>query len=141
MSKEKENFTIVREFNAPKDIVFNAFSESGALAQWWGPKEMKLTVLKLDFRPKGIFHYKMTGANGESMYGLFVYHEIHKPDSLEFVNSFSDEHANIVRAPFFDNWPLEIYNKIVLTEKNGVTVLTLSGHPINATPDEEERYY
>ncbi|MFL5764385.1 MAG: SRPBCC family protein [Bacteroidia bacterium] len=138
---KRKEFSIVREFKAPKEIVFDAFAKAEALAQWWGPKGTALTVLKLDFRPQGIFHYSMSAPDGSSMYGLFVYHSIRRSDLIEFVNSFSDEKGNITRAPFFDNWPLEIYNKIVLTEKNGITTMNLTGHPINAKPDEEERYY
>ncbi len=136
----KEEFKIVREFKASKELVFNAFSNAEALAQWWGPKEMPIKVIKLDFRPKGIFHYKMEG-NGNVMWGLFVYGKINKPDLIEFVNSFSNEKGEICKAPFDMAWPLEVFNRLTLAENNGLTTLTLAGHPINATEEEEKTYY
>ena len=138
--KTKETLTIVRELKAPKELVFKAFSESAALAEWWGPKEMPITVVKLDFRPNGIFHYKMA-AGDNVMWGLFVYGQINKPDQIEFTTSFSDETGKICRAPFAPNWPLEVFNQLSLTEKNGITTLTLSGYPVNATEEEEKMFF
>lgn len=39
------------------------------------------------------------------------------------------------------DFPLEIFNELTFTEKNGDTLLTLQGHPINATPAQEATYY
>ena len=55
----KEGLTIIRTINAPKALVFKAFSEAEALAAWWGPKGMPVKVMTLDFKPNGKFHYKM----------------------------------------------------------------------------------
>lgn len=135
----QEGLTIVRKFNAPKSLVFSAFTTAEALAAWWGPKGMPITVHKLDFKPGGIFHYKMEG-NGQVMWGVFHYGNIVEPDMIEFVNSFSDEEGNICKAPFPIDFPLEIFNRLTLEEENGVTTLTLKGHPINATAAQEETY-
>ena len=135
----KEGLTITRSFKAPKELVFKAFSTAEALTEWWGPKGMPVTVHKLDFKPGGIFHYKMEG-NGQVMWGIFHYKNITEPDMIEFVNSFSDENGNICKAPFPIDFPLEIFNRLTLEENNGVTTLTLKGHPINATAEQEETY-
>jgi uncharacterized protein YndB with AHSA1/START domain len=140
MQTIQKEFIITRTFNAPKELVFKAFSESEALAQWWGPKEMPITVIKLDFRPHGIFHYKMEG-NGSTGYGLFIYEEINRPDAFTFLSSFSDEQGNVCRAPFSEVWPLQIYNHLTLVENNGTTTLTLKGAPVNATEEEKNFYF
>jgi uncharacterized protein YndB with AHSA1/START domain len=139
MENNKEGLTIIRKINAPKEMVFNAFAEAEALAQWWGPKGMPVTVEKLDFKPNGIFHYKMEG-NGQVMWGIFHYKNIVEPDLIEFVSSFSDENGNICKAPFPIDFPLEIFNQFTLEEADGVTTLTLQGHPVNATADQEKTY-
>jgi len=139
MSTQK-HFTISREYKASKELVFNAFANPAALAEWWGPKGMPITVIKLDFKTNGIFHYKMEGV-GQVMWGVFHYGKINPHDLIEFTNSFSDEQGNITRAPFSPIWPLEVKNTITLTENNGVTTLTLSGHPINSTDTENEMFY
>ncbi len=55
----KAELLIIRAFNAPKELVFKAFSEADRLEQWWGPKGSQIKVTKLDFHPEGIFLYKV----------------------------------------------------------------------------------
>ena len=57
--KENGEFTLTREFNASVEVVFNAFSHAEALNEWWGPVSSKNTVIKLNFKEGGVFHYKM----------------------------------------------------------------------------------
>lgn len=135
--EEKNELTITRVYDAPRELVFSAWTEAAALAKWWGPKGAEIEVKKLDFRPGGIFQYCMRMPDGGEMWGLFAYREIVSPEKIVFVNAFSDADGNIIRAPFMSNWPLEILNTVTLTESEGKTTLTLSGGPINAT--EEER--
>jgi len=126
-------------FDAPVELVFQAFSEAGPLAEWWGPKGMPITVVKLDFRTGGIFHYK-SEANGQVMWGRLIYGRIEKPHRIEFVSSFSDEKGGLVRAPFAENWPMEIMNFLTLTDQDGKTKMVLTGYPINATEAEINTY-
>ena len=49
-------FRLTHVFHAPKEKVFKAFSTAEALNAWWGPAETSNSVIKLDFRPGGIFH-------------------------------------------------------------------------------------
>lgn len=144
MSQKNETanqLIITRQIKAPRELVFKVFTEAKHLAKWWGPKEFDLTVLSLDVRPGGKFHYKMSAANGFEMYGIFVYHQINAPESIQFVNSFADKDGNIIRAPFFDGkWPLEIMNFWTFTEANGVTTLTLTGEPVNETDIERQTF-
>lgn len=137
---EKE-LVITREFNAPKELVFKVWSQAEHLAKWWGPKGSSITIAKFEFVPGGVFHYKME-MGPMTMWGKFVYHDINPYDSISFVNSFSDEEGNITRNPFpgMPVWPLEILNKLTLTEVNGKTTLTLRGRPINASAGEIEAY-
>ncbi|MBC7901765.1 MAG: SRPBCC domain-containing protein, partial [Gemmatimonadaceae bacterium] len=137
---QKAGLKIVRDFKAPIDLVFKAFSQPQAFAQWWGPAGMPVSINRFDFKKGGVCHYKMEG-NGQVMWGLFKYQNISEPDLIEFVSSFSDEKGNVCSSPFPMDFPLEILNRVTLTEKNGVTTLTLDGHPINATPDQEATYH
>lgn len=129
---------VTRTFNAPRDLVWKAWSESDRLAQWWGPKGCKLGVVKLEFRPGGVFHYSMLMPDGATTWwGRFVYREIVNPERIVFVSSFSDEKGGIARAPFDPTWPLEVHNTLTLSEHDGKTMLELHGAPVN--PSAEER--
>jgi len=133
-------FVITRVFDAPRELVFKAFSEAERLAQWWGPKGCTIRVSKLEFRPGGIFHYSMQFPNGAEWWGRFVYREIVAPERIVWVNSFSDEAGNITRAPFGETVPLEILNTVTLSEQDGTTTLTLRAGPITATEAERETF-
>jgi uncharacterized protein YndB with AHSA1/START domain len=133
-------FTMTRTFNAPRALVFKAFAETDRLAQWWGPQGFEIHVSKHEFRPDGIFHYRMAGADGHDMWGRFTYREIVPPERIVWVNAFSDPEGNLARAPFAMAIPLEILNTIVLKEQAGKTVLTLYSVPINATPEEQATF-
>jgi uncharacterized protein YndB with AHSA1/START domain len=135
MANKKTEFIVEREFDAPKEVVFKAFSTAEAMGEWWGPVDRRNSVIKFDFRPGGIFHYKMEGAK-DTMWAQFVYKKIQEPDLLEFISSFTNEQGEITRAPFPFTWPLEIHNSISFMEKNGKTTIVLSVIPIN--PNEEE---
>jgi len=138
---DNKKLVITRTLNAPRELVWKAWTDPKALAEWWGPKEFEITVHKFDFKPEGIFHYDMLAHNGFQMWGIFTYKEITAPEKIVFINSFSDKEGNITRAPFFDGkWPLEIRNTLTLTEESGKTILTLIGGPINSTEEEQAAF-
>src|SRR5688572_12440608 len=132
-------FNFTREFDAPRERVFNAFSNADALNAWWGPIETKNSVIKLDFRPRGIFHYKME-SQGKITYGRFLFGKIQPFELLEFTNAFADENAKVVRAPFDILIPLEIFYRLQFTEHNGKTTIAMTGQAVNASLEELEGF-
>jgi uncharacterized protein YndB with AHSA1/START domain len=133
-------FRISRAFDAPRDLVWKVHSEASHLAQWWGPAGFTWVKSSLDFRPGGRFHYAMKAPTGAVMWGKFDYREIEAPQRIVFTNSFSDEKGSTVRAPFAPDFPLEVLNVLTFEDRDGKTVLTLCGEPINATEAELKRY-
>jgi uncharacterized protein YndB with AHSA1/START domain len=138
-TNEQAKFNFTYEFDAPKELVFNAFGNAEALNEWWGPAETENSVISLDFRPGGTFHYKMIN-NGKASYGRFLFGRIQPCDLLEFTNSFADEHANIVKAPFDIELPLAIFYRLTFNEQNRKTILTMTGEPVNANETEIETF-
>jgi uncharacterized protein YndB with AHSA1/START domain len=133
-------FIVTRVFDAPRELVWKACTESERLAQWWGPKGFAISVRKLDLRPGGVFHYSMRTPDGREMWGKFVYREIVKPERIVFVNSFSDEKGGVTRNPWLADWPLEVLNTQTFAEHEGKTTLTLRGGPINASEAERKTF-
>ena len=134
------DLVITREFSAPRELVYKAWTEPERLAQWWGPGGIAIEVITFDLRPGGIFHYGAKMPDGNEMWGKFVYEEIIAPELLTFVNSFADRDGNSVRTHFFPVWPLEVLNIMTLAEQGGKTTLTLRGRPINATEEENAAF-
>ena len=144
MEKEnepKKDFVITREFNAPLDLVWEVYTKAEHLAKWWGPAGLKMIKCDLDLRTNGMFHYGMETPDGHVMWGKFVYKEIVPKTKIVFVVSFSDEKGGFSRHPMAPNWPLETINTLLLSEKDGKTLLTLKGHPINSTSEEDTLFY
>jgi uncharacterized protein YndB with AHSA1/START domain len=137
---EESELVITRIFDAPRDLVFKMWTEPEHLKHWWGPKGFTFGVSKLDLRPGGVFHYSMKSPDGQEMWGKFVYCEIIAPEKLVFINSFSDEEGNTVRAPFSPTWPLEVLNTLTFVEHEGRTTLTMRGGPLSATEEERKTF-
>ncbi|KGE16385.1 SRPBCC family protein [Paenibacillus wynnii] len=133
---EANEFVYTRVLDAPRELVFKVWSEVEHLKNWWGPVGLELGIAKLDFRPGGIFHYNMRSPEGDVMWGRFVYREIIAPEKIVFINSFSNEEGDAVRAPFSAEFPIEILNTVSFIENEGKTTLTLRGAPLNATEEE-----
>jgi len=137
----ERELVITRVVNAPRKLVWKAFTESDGLAHWWGPAGYTMLVHTLDLRPGGVFHYSMRSPDGQLMWGKFVFRDLQAPERMVFVTSFSDAEGNINRAPFSPTWPLEILNTVTLIEASGGTTVTLRGGPINATAEELETFW
>jgi uncharacterized protein YndB with AHSA1/START domain len=78
----ERELVITRTFDAPRELVFKAWTDPEHLQHWWGPKGFTFDVAKLDFRPGGIFHYSMRSPDGHVMWGKFVYREIVEPEKI-----------------------------------------------------------
>ena len=129
-------FVISRTFDAPRELMWKAWSERARLMEWFGPKGFKMPAAKMDFRPGGSFHYCLEAPNSEEMWGKFTYREIVSPEKIVLVNSFSDEAGDITRHPMSATWPLEMLSTFTLTEENGRTTATVHWTPLNATEEE-----
>jgi len=127
---------IARVFDAPRELVFKAFTEVEHLKRWWGPRGFEWVSAKLDLRTGGNFHYCMRAPTGPEMWGKFVYREIAPPERIVFVNSFSDAEGGIAPNPWIPDWPREVLNTVTFTEREGRTTITMHGTPINATETE-----
>src|ERR1700760_523744 len=133
-------FAISRMFDAPRELVFAAWSDPNHLRRWWGPKGCSLGFCNMDFRPGGQLLYSLQMPNGQEMWGKFVYREILAPDRLVFVNSFSDAQGNLTRAPFSAKWPLEVLMTLNLSQQFNLTRLNLMGEPVHPTAEESELF-
>jgi uncharacterized protein YndB with AHSA1/START domain len=82
---------ITREFDAPRELVFKAYTERDHLMKWFGPREWPLKHCTVDLRVGGKWHYMMGGPAGEEAWGLGIYREITPSSRLVYSDFFSDE--------------------------------------------------
>jgi uncharacterized protein YndB with AHSA1/START domain len=135
-----KEFVISRVFDAPREVVWKAWTERDRLMQWFGPKGFTMHAATLDFRPGGVFHYCLRSAAGEDMWGKFVYREIVPPERIVHVHSFSDEKGGTTRHPMSPTWPLEMLSTTTLTEHKGRTTVTVRWSALNATEAERTTF-
>ena len=130
-------FVISRVFDAPRELVFKAFTEPERMKHWWGPKGFTVIAQTMDLRPGGMYHYGLKAPDGNTMWGRFVYREIAAPERIVFVNSFSDEKGGLTRHPMSPSWPLEMLSTFLFEDLgNERTKLTIIWAPINETDQE-----
>lgn len=80
---------MTRVFNAPRALVFKAFTDPEAIAQWWGQNNATTIVDKMDVRPGGVWRYVQRAADGNEWGFRGEYLEIVPPERL--VNTFEFE--------------------------------------------------
>ena len=140
-AKASPDFVLSRVFDAPRELLWECFTEPQHVAKWWGPKGVTAGIIKLDLRPGGMCHYTMTTPDGTVMWGKSVYREIVAPERLVFINSFSDENAGVTRHPFGPSWPLEMFTVLTFEElSGGKTKLTIRWSPHNPTAEEQQTF-
>jgi uncharacterized protein YndB with AHSA1/START domain len=135
-TKTVPEFIITRDFNASRARVWDAWTTIEGLAAWFGPKEVTSEVLSHDLRPGGRFHFRMTGADGGQMYGLFVYRDIVPPTLVSWEHGFADAEGNRTRAPFDASFPLRLLTTVTFEEEGAKTRVTVSWVPLDATDAE-----
>ncbi len=133
-------FTISHEFDAPRDVAWDAFTDAKRLKKWWGPKGAIVTTSNLDLRPGGTFHYCLQMPDQSEMWGRFVYRQIVPQKRLVFVSSFSNPEGGVTRHAMAPTWPIEMLSVFDFSEKNGRTKFTVTWSPLNPTAEERATF-
>jgi uncharacterized protein YndB with AHSA1/START domain len=97
-STEALSFTLVAEFDASVERVWQIWEDPRQLERWWGPPTWPATFAKHEFIPGGEASYYMTGPEGEKAGGWWRITEIQAPNHLEFDDGFADEDGAPVEA-------------------------------------------
>ena len=73
-----------RLFDAPRELVFSAFTDPKHLAQWWGPNGFTTTTHNFKFRPGGVWCFVMHGPDGRDYQNRITYEEIIRPERIVY---------------------------------------------------------
>jgi uncharacterized protein YndB with AHSA1/START domain len=132
-------FVIMRNFNAPRERVWRAWTDENALGRWWGPKGFDIVSVKLDLRPGGTMHYLLRSAGGQDMWGKFTFREIVPQERLVFVVAFSDAEGGLTRHPMSPDWPLTMLTTVTFADTGtGKTTVTVRSVAYEATEHERQ---
>jgi uncharacterized protein YndB with AHSA1/START domain len=78
----KQEITITRNFDAPRELVFKAYTDPKLVPQWFGPREYTTTVDKMDARPGGLWRFVQRNQNGDEFAFHGVHHDIVAPERI-----------------------------------------------------------
>jgi uncharacterized protein YndB with AHSA1/START domain len=84
VSTENRELVITRIFNAPRELVFEMWTNPEHLTRWWGPTDFTLPSCEIDFKVGGKYRYCMHAPDGEDHWVWGVYQEITPPEKLIF---------------------------------------------------------
>jgi uncharacterized protein YndB with AHSA1/START domain len=120
-----QEFLITREFDAPRELVWQACTEAKHLAQWWGPRGFTAPVCEWDARVGNKIYVVMRAPNGMEfpMGGKFL--EVESPGLLVTITGALDADGNMM---------FEIKHTMTLAELRGKTKLTMHSRVIKTTP-------
>ena len=108
---------ITRTFDAPRELVFKAWTDPRHLVNWMGPRGFRSTVLHSDLRVGGAYRIHMRGPEDDDHWTQGVFREIVEPERLVMAGSWADAHGNPTSP--------ETVLTITLKDDGGKTKLTL----------------
>lgn len=83
-SEESRDIVGSRLFDAPRALVWKAWSDPQHIAQWWGPIGFTNTIEQFDFRPGGEWRFVMHGPDGADYRNHIIYREIVEPERIAY---------------------------------------------------------
>ncbi len=141
MDKSNNELSITRVFDAPRERVWQAWTDPQMFRKWWGPKGFTAPVAKFDLRVGGKYLNCMRSPEGQEYWSTGVYREILQPERLVMGDSFADPEGNIVPATHYGlsaAFPIEMQISVRLEAQEGKTKLTLK-HAGIAGIEEKDR--
>ncbi|MCI0446129.1 SRPBCC domain-containing protein [bacterium] len=128
MAEKGNDILITRIFDAPREVVWKAWTDPEHVKRWWGPKNFTAPFVKSDFRVGGKYLYCMRSADGKEYWSTGVYREIVPQQKIVATDSFADEKGNIVQAAHYGmspDLPLEFLITVTFEPQGNKTKFTL----------------
>jgi len=104
VNKDNNTISVKRSFDAPRTLVWTAWTDSAILDQWWAPKPYTATTKEMKFEEGGYWSYYMTGPEGDCHYVKMEYQVINPIDGFTAIDSFTDESGVINKNLPSNKW-------------------------------------
>jgi uncharacterized protein YndB with AHSA1/START domain len=121
LEQDRRSIIGTRVIDAPRELVFSAFTDPKYLAQWWGPDGFSTTTSAFDFRPGGRWRFVMHGPDGRDYQNLITFEEIVRPQRIAYRHGGSEESGDA------DVEPVQFRTTILFEALGGKTRLTWRG--------------
>ncbi len=104
-AKDEPTIVVTRLVDAPRELVWQAWTEPRHIAQWWGPNGFTNTIHAMEVKPGGVWRFIMHGPDGTDWPNKIVYREVVRPERLVYDHSgegANDTHRFHVTVTFVD---------------------------------------
>jgi len=135
--KKRTGLMITRVFDAPRELVWKAWTMPEYVMRWWGPEGFTSPLCTIDLSVGGRYLYCMRSPDRHDFWSTGVFREIDPPKRLVVTDSFADEEGNVVPASHYGmnwNWPVEVQVTATFEEYRGGTRFSLQ---YERTPPKE----
>jgi len=133
--RDDAKYVLDREFDAPREMVWRAWSDPKLLAKWYGPG-VETIIHKFDLVPGGVWHNEMKWGEN-SMLSKAVFTEVTPPERLVWQHHAStDANWETIANPKMPDWPKILLTTITFQEDGAKTKLRLTWEPFEASDAE-----
>lgn len=139
----KDNELIItRSLNAPRRLLWQAWSDPEMITKWWGPRGFTSPYARNDFRVGGKYLNCMRSPEGQDYWSTGTYQEIIPMKKIVCTDSFADYQGKVVPGTHYgmdETFPDEMLITLTFSEEEGKTVLTLQHSGIHTLSIEDRR--
>ncbi len=129
-------YILDREFDAPRDMVWRAWTDPELLSRWYGPG-VETVIHKFDLKPGGVWLNEMKWGEN-SMLSKMVFKEVTPPKQIVWDHySSTDSEWNSIQNPKMPDWPAILLTTVTFEEAGAKTKVRLSQVPVDATDAEK----
>ncbi len=118
--------TLSRTFDAPRKLVWRAWTDPEQFAKWWSPDGFSVPVCEMNIKPGGTIRIEMEGPDGTRYPSKGIVKEVMEPQRLSVLNAILDKDGNTI---------FEVLQSVELTERDGKTDLAVTNKVVSATPE------
>ncbi|MEQ8879342.1 MAG: SRPBCC domain-containing protein [Cyclobacteriaceae bacterium] len=128
VDKEMYTITVKREFAANRQLIWDCYTKSEMLDQWFAPEPFATKTKSMDFSEGGHWHYAMIDPDGKEYWGWTEYTKIKAIDYYKTLDAFSDSEGNLNSDLPQAEWHIEFSDK----GKNTLVVTTVQYDSLEA---------
>jgi uncharacterized protein YndB with AHSA1/START domain len=114
LSTADREIVMSRVFDAPRELVFDAYFDPVGISNWWGPYGFSTTTYEMDARPGGVWRHCMHGPDGRDYQNKVVYLEIERPSRLVYQHNPDEETEQVT-----------FHTVVTFEDEDGKTKLTM----------------
>lgn len=91
----EREIVLSRLLNAPRELVFAAWTDPKQVGQWWGPQSFTTTTREISVTPGGVWRFVMHGPDGQDYMNKIIFMEVVKPERLVYRHAGEEENEDV----------------------------------------------